>query len=401
MSRFRLAANDSRRPAAYPGAILTDPSNEFASHTMQVRIPAILQQVIDVNAGMTTSQRDAIERLREGVATGQPVPALAAGAPDVDEWQMALSDQPGRTWHDVEWFFAETYLYRVLMDAVGYFANRHDPFGPIKAEEYASDSHRTLIEQALSVTGTREDALYALIGAALWGNRVDLSYAESRAHGASISTDDLLVDDRAAAIEALAGAAHTVHLVADNAGSELSADLVLIDRLLRDKWAGQVVLHVKAHPTFVSDAITDDVIQFLRRAVDGAYGDLATGLGARLIGAVGSGTLRLSSRYFWNSAAMWWDMPDELHGFMSESPLTIVKGDANYRRVVGDARWPYETPFHEVVTSTGIPVLCLRTLKSDPIVGLQPGQAEHLESIDSRWRWSGKRGVIQGWIPKL
>lgn len=396
-----MRANASRRPAAYPGAILTDLSNPFASHTMRVRIPAILQQVIDVNPGLTAKQRAAIERLRDDVAAGQPVPSLAAGAPDVESWQMALSDQPGRTWHDVEWFFAETYLYRVLMDAVEYFTTRYDPFTPIKAEEYASDGHRALLEHALSVAGSREDALYTLLGVALWGNRVDLSYAESRAHGTSINTDDLLVDHRAAAIGALMGGAHTVHIVADNAGSELSADLVLIDRLLRDKWAGQVVLHVKAHPTFVSDAITDDVIQFLRRAVEGVYGELAAGMGARLIGAVGSGTLRLSSRYYWNSASMWWDMPEELHAFMSQAPLTIVKGDANYRRVVGDARWPYETPFHEVVAPSGIPVLCLRTLKSDPIVGLLPGQSERLEAIDPRWRWSGKRGVIQGWLPHL
>ncbi|GIK28818.1 MAG: hypothetical protein DCC53_05370 [Chloroflexi bacterium] len=396
-----MTANTSRRPPSYPGAILTDLSNAFASNTMQERIPAILQQVVEVNPGMTARQRSAIEQLRDDVAAGQPAPALAPGPPDVDGWRMALSDQPGRTWHDVEWFFAETYLYRVLMDAVDYFVTRHDPFGPIKAEEYASEGHRTLLDQALSVAGSREEVLNTLLGMALWGNRVDLSYAESRAHGGSINSDDLLIDDRSAAIAALTGTAHTVHVVADNAGSELSADLVLIDRLLRDKWAEQVVLHVKAHPTFVSDAITDDVIQFLRRAVEGVYGILATELGARLIGAVGAGTLRLSSRFYWNSAAMWWDMPDELHTFMAGSPLTIVKGDANYRRVVGDARWPYVTPFHEVVAGAGIPVLCLRTLKSDPIVGLQPGQAERLEAIEPRWRWSGKRGVIQGWIPKL
>ncbi|NOG50236.1 MAG: DUF89 family protein [Chloroflexi bacterium] len=153
-------------------------------------------------------------------AAGQPAPALAPGPPDVDGWRMALSDQPGRTWHDVEWFFAETYLYRVLMDAVDYFVTRHDPFGPIKAEEYASEGHRTLLDQALSVAGSREEVLNTLLGMALWGNRVDLSYAESRAHGGSINSDDLLIDDRSAAIAALTGTAHTVHVVADNAGSE-------------------------------------------------------------------------------------------------------------------------------------------------------------------------------------
>ena len=41
------------------------------------------------------------------------------------------------------------------------------------------------------------------------------------------------------------------------------------------------------------------------------------------------------------------------------------------------------------------PLLALRSLKSDPIVGLRPDQAETLDGLDPKWRSNGKRGVIQ------
>lgn len=40
-------------------------------------------------------------------------------------------------------------------------------------------------------------------------------------------------------------------------------------------------------------------------------------------------------------------------------------------------------------------LVCLRTLKSDPIVGLTADQVEKLEAEDALWRVNGKRGVIQ------
>ena len=53
-------------------------------------------------------------------------------------------------------------------------------------------------------------------------------------------------------------AAGDVHIVLDNTGSELALDLLLVDALLSFGFA-RVTLHVKMHPTFVSDATAADV----------------------------------------------------------------------------------------------------------------------------------------------
>jgi hypothetical protein len=38
-------------------------------------------------------------------------------------------------------------------------------------------------------------------------------------------------------------------------------------------------------------------------------------------------------------------------------------------------------------------------MKSDPVVGLQPGQADALDQEDPEWRVNGKRGMIQANLP--
>ena len=83
-----------------------------------------------------------------------------------------------------------------------------------------------------------------------------------------------------------------------------------------------------------------------------------------------------------------------MHTFRGAA-LVIFKGDANYRRVVGDALWPPETPLASVVDYFPAPLLALRTLKSDPVVGLPAGLAARLDGVDPDWRINGKRGVIE------
>jgi hypothetical protein len=75
--------------------------------------------------------------------------------------------------------------------------------------------------------------------------------------------------------------------------------------------------------------------------------------------------------------------------------LVIIKGDANYRRLLGDAHWPYTTPFAYATRYFPSPLVALRTLKAEIIVGLRPGEAEQLQAEDPAWLVNGKRGIIQ------
>jgi hypothetical protein len=78
--------------------------------------------------------------------------------------------------------------------------------------------------------------------------------------------------------------------------------------------------------------------------------------------------------------------------------MVVVKGDANYRRVVGDALWPPDAPFAAAASYAPSPLLCLRTLKSDAVLGLPPGLAERLDASHPSWRVDARRGIAQAFL---
>ena len=89
-------------------------------------------------------------------------------------------------------------------------------------------------------------------------------------------------------------------------------------------------------------------------------------------------------------------MPADLARKLNDARLVIIKGDANYRRAVGDCLWEAHTPFSHALEYLDAPALCLRALKSDPVVGLPSAHtAKALDRIDPDWRVNGKRGLIQ------
>jgi hypothetical protein len=153
--------------------------------------------------------------------------------------------------------------------------------------------------------------------------------------------------------------------------------------------------YIKIHPTYVSDATLPDVLSFLKLLESGTHGQAAFDLATRLRSALITGRLRLAPDLFWNSSRMLWEMPHRLVSLFQNAALVILKGDANYRRMTGDAILPADTPFAAATDYFPVPLLALRTLKSDTIVGLPPGLAARLDSLDKDWRINGRRGLLQ------
>ncbi len=383
-----------------PAPIRTDSSNAFANHTMRLRLPAIIDEVKALNPDYPADIRRRLDRLHDDLASGAPIAEtelLPAG--DSGHWSRALQLQRDivggePTWQNAEWFFAETFAYRCLIEAVRWHESGRDPFLPKKRAELRSDALWRLIERAFAPLDAPETELPRAVEFALWGNRIDLSYAPSSQRGTDINPDDLLVDHRTDLLPQLTGVDDTaVHIVADNAGSELAMDLALAECLLRHVTT-MVVICLKAHPTFVSDATPDDV--WLLLDAMSARGGKAAELADRLRARWSSGQLRFSPHPYWNSSHFLWDLPPELSCVLNAARLVIIKGDANYRRALGDAIWPAHTPFGDVLSYLEAPVLCLRTLKSDPLVGLPSADtAAQLDRDDPDWRVNGQRGVIQ------
>jgi hypothetical protein len=363
---------------------------------MSVRVPKIITEVQELNPDYAAPIQESLDALRQSLEAGAPIPMIDLPAPDHDDWTVSYATHKGHTWLNTDWFFAEIFFYRHLIQAVRWWETGRDPFAPKKAAELASHSLWELVEQALLVDGklSVEERLFRLIHSALWGNRIDLSFPASLEHGQTVMDEDLLVDDALAAIQRLLETRGVVHIIADNTGSELAMDLVLADALLNGV-AERVIFHVKVHPTFVSDATPADVLTLLGKLESGHHGDAAKHLGKRLRTAHNTGRLRIAPDLFWNSSYFLSEIPPRLSQTFQNAVLVIVKGDLNYRRTVCDSIWPEGVTFADATSYFPAPLLALRTLKSDPLVGLPPGRAQQLDNADALWRVNGRRGVIQ------
>ncbi|NYI05827.1 damage-control phosphatase ARMT1 family protein [Allostreptomyces psammosilenae] len=389
-------------------SIRGDEPGTLAWRVLHERHPKLLRQVAE-GLPYGPEQRRALDELSSECADdGVLRPIEPDDAPDHTSWRRWEEwgrGHYGRRWTDVPFLWAESYFYRRLLAAVGYFGpgpwRGVDPFEPVKRAELAGEG----VDAELAALDALEDLSEdergaALVLSSLWGNRADLAFRVSARQGevAGVGDEpalvrDLLVDDRDLVWKALRdGAPGRVCLVADNAGPELLPDLALVDHLLRSGLAAEVLLHVKPHPYFVSDATTADVLAGLRRlaAAPGA----AAAVGARLWEAMGDGRLRIRAHGFSCAPLAYRDMPEEMRVEFAGASLTIFKGDLNYRRLVGDRAWPGTTPFAERTDYFPGPLVALRTLKSDVLVGVAGETLAALDATGPRWRSAGTHALI-------
>jgi uncharacterized protein with ATP-grasp and redox domains len=365
--------------------------------SIQLRAPEVIHNVIQWMPDLSADAVSQLQQLANEMATNAPIRLPPdTGMPGYQDWYTVTMQHVGETWLNTVWFFAEVLFYRQIVEYVDFYNTRRDPFRVRKDEELASPALKTRLESALESRQIADPIgrLQATLSHALWGNRMDLSYALSVAHGTTVSADDLIVDHSHAALTALLGAPPTapIHIVHDNFGSEHACDLVLIDALL-ELLPNPIICHLKAHPTFVSDTLPEDDQRFKELLRKGQYGDQGVALSQRLDAQAHRVTY--TADWVWNSPYFGWDFPEDVLNQFKGAALVIFKGDLNYRRMIGDAPWPPETPFHQVLDYFPAPALALRVLKSDAICGLPDGIAEQLDQVDPNWRFNGKRGVIQ------
>lgn len=377
--------------------ILGNEPGSFPHGVLAERHPAIVRQVREAFP-YGPEQHRALDALLASCTEGVIEP-LPAEAHDRDRWKAwGMDAYTGRSWFDVPWLWSESHFYRRLLDAVGYFGpgpwQGIDPFRPFKLAEL--DSPETDEElAALDALADRpaDEQAEALLHGSLWGNRADLGFRLSDAGAEGRAAAPSLVADDSATLLPLLTGADTLCLIADNAGRELIPDLLLIAHLLAHGRIERAVLHVKPYPYYVSDATTADVVDALRRLVK-APGEAAS-YGRRLWDALADGRLTVRAHPFSCAPLPYAEMPDDLREELAPT-LTVVKGDLNYRRLVGDRMWPPTTPFADVTGHFPGPVAALRTLKSDVITGLDAETEAALVAAEGqRWRTGGTHALIQ------
>jgi len=387
--------NSETLPNAPP--ILSNVPGSFSWGVFHQRHPTLVQQIRD-SFPYPPDQDHALDRLGRESSVGVITP-LGRRAPDREVWDGWGRDYFGQRWIDVPFLWAESYFYRKLLDVIGFFEpgpwSGIDPFAPFKNAELADSSLGTefaVLNRVLSLP--ENERASALLHASLWGNRADLGFTMSAGVAAVVDeAADLIADDTALLWSMLTDQPGEICVVADNAGRELLADLALIDHLLSDRRAATVTLHLKPYPYYVSDATTADLIGCLRRFKQ-APGQVAE-VGHRLWRALQTGRLTIRTPAF--SCAPWpyHRIPADLAGQFNSATLTIMKGDLNYRRLVGDCSWPATTSFTALTRYFPGPVAALRMLKSDVVAGLDEQALATLDSTGERWRTNGTHALIQ------
>lgn len=379
--------------------IVADEPGTFPHSVLAERHPAIIRQVRE-SLPYGPAQREALDALLANCTEGtiEPLPATAH---DRERWTAwGMDDHAGRTWFEVPWLWSESWFYRRLLHAVGYFGpgpwQGIDPFRPSKLAELGSPATDEELAALDDLTGRpEEERARALLHGSLWGNRADLGFRLS-AEGAeeTAAVPALVADDSERLWPLLSSGTGTLCLVADNAGRELVPDLLLVAHLLAHGRIGRAVLHIKPYPYYVSDATTADVVDAVSR-LTGA-GGAAAAYGRGLWDALADGRLALRAHPFSCSPLPYAQMPDDLRADFAAATLTVVKGDLNYRRLVGDRYWPPTTPFADVTGYFPGPVAALRTLKSDVITGLGAATEAALTDAEGRsWRTAGTHALIQ------
>jgi len=393
-----------------PPYIHTNPPDSFAGWTFRVRIPVILDQVLENNP--LPEIRRAVTAFKQSLISGTVQDPFAGGKlsdrfdpQEMAVWKQEFACYAGSSWQELPFYFAEAAFYLHLLLAYGYYDPDspnfgRDPFAHKKLEELTGSSGALKAAAGwLRLIGENKkplEKLRTLLYLSLWSNRIDLSVASvAGTYRQSMMKDtaaNLLIDD-GQSLSRLLPTLRYIHFILDNTGHELICDLLLISTLL-DNLNLRIVTHVKQSPIFVSDTTARDLRETVRQLSLSSDSGTAA-VGRTLADAIETGRLRVQPHFFWNGPLHFPDLPADLKTQLAQADLVFVKGDANYRRLLSDRRWPHHSSISEITGYFPASFALLRTLKSEIIVGLSGKRVRHLEKTDPNWLINGSRGLIQ------
>lgn len=457
MATSSIAADSSSKPKPklpIPDPICSNVPGTWAYDTMSRRVDEeILQRTYEDNkeiwetkefAGILQRFQDLRNELQSASTTKLALPpAPPKGCSDIrqtewDEWKQILDPFVSKedTWLEAPWMVTEFYVYRrLLVDVIGYWDEfdrfeesgtvknpgyLYDPFAPqkragLESSVASAESVMAKINNLVDSGGENGDidqGTKLATSIALWGNKMDLSLwpADTKTATKDIfsaildkAQEGLLHDDSSGLVEHCeklrAKGGGNVDIIVDNAGFELITDLALGQYLVESGIAKCVTFQLKSHPTFVSDALEKDLLEHVNHyaEMDDAYPNAKIS-GSKWKSFLENGSWKCSENNFWVQAFPMWEMTEPLWSDMHERcDLAFVKGDANYRRLLGDCQWDMSgASFQDVVGNYfPCPVCALRTLKAEIGCGMEADQVERAKSLDDNWQTNGRFGVLQ------
>lgn len=414
----------------------------FAYLTIRDRMPVILTKVIDLVHRRTSSFSEGnqqelmndskevlakLSKLRYEIKTDKPLALVEDDELDASIWNETIKHSKSLVDKDKTvssfsgaWLVVECHMYRKIYEAF-ILSKLHQNFDPFEEQKKTSfielqNSAISLAQflcQTLDATlvdhkGNVKTLFDIFLQFCLWGNRCDLSISsgEIQAGQGAGQTDHLQRMKDKIIVDNLEDVWSVVHkignkrvdFVLDNSGFELFTDLCFAEFLLHAKLAGNIHFHTKQIPWFVSDASKKDLLSMLEE-MKSSSNECLSQLGERWLKRIQEGSFVIQSHKFWTLAQDYSEMKSiasDLYQDLSQAKVVFFKGDLNYRKLVGDRKWPHTTPFTEALWGfLPAPLCSLRTLKADVQVGLLPGQDNKIQAESKDWMTSGNYAIIQ------
>jgi uncharacterized protein with ATP-grasp and redox domains len=386
-----------------PDLLRTSEIGSFAESTIKQRKPEILRRIIRDNQ-FSSDILNNLNRFLTEIQGDAPPNPLAEVTLDTVFWNEKLASLHPKSWFDLPWYFAEAYFYRRVLEATGYYQTKsdgfmRDPFHPQKANQLRDDLQSLENSLWLFDPENPERSFERLMLAALWGNRADLSHMDIDLSSPALDLAggehlEMLINNIPETINYFSRKSRSVAYMTDNVGRELYSDLALIEYLLNEGFADYVTMLVKPAPLFVSDAMRKDVDLALQLLLESKL-DVLQSFAKRIQLHIKNGLLVILEEPSLCGYQMFDEMPFDFYRNLSSFDLAVVKGDANYRRVVGDRHWDFLQPVNEIVQYFPADLLMLRTLKSEVVVNLTQEQVEKLNHRYKDWLVKGYCGLIQ------
>jgi uncharacterized protein with ATP-grasp and redox domains len=362
--------------------IYPTPRYPFAYFTLTQRLPKILNDVVQSGLFTEHSINANLIHLAKGIEHHviEPIPMEEEESP---YWTEFFNTYVGKLITEVPFFLAEVYFYRHLLAVTHYNENRIDPFQLSKKNEIES----SVVQYQNFISKRNEFGLKEFIMASLLGNKADLSqfvkYSDT-------VTTSLIINESEALINKLKQRPD-VHIILDNAGTELFYDLQLAEYLSNSVQCGTVFLYPKSSPIFVSDALEEDITILLEHIKKKGKESFSKNLELAILHR----RIVVDSNVYWSSPQFFTNLPNSfLHRVKSED-LVISKGDANYRRFFEDRDIVPTTKLSDLNLQFDRTFFALRTLKSELLVGADYETVERLCTTDPQWMVNGNYSIIQ------
>ncbi|SBT86532.1 conserved protein, unknown function [Plasmodium malariae] len=427
-----------------PDLLTCDKPNSMENDTIVRRIPkVILQRVEEQNAEYTKENNIhvKVEKVRNMFINANKC-----------TYEMIKCKMDGKFWnfllsHYIEkdikissnsWLFNEYYFYQYINCAYDFENSNYDVFQYEKNDSI--NCNRPVIEEICTCAKrlieiynrNEEKKIFCIFFYfALWSNQFDLSWNPTKNKTEQHKTDEkdiknktlrekqfyfnvdnidklhnsfylenILsndVDDLYKDIATPAMKWKRFDIVLDNMGVEFITDLCLLYFLTR--YFDAVTIHVKKCPLFVSDTMAKDVHYALDRLCSDERYPNTVFMAKMWKELINAQKWKIRDDIYWNMPLPYWVMSTSLLDELKQSNFVCFKGDANYRRCLGDLNFNFSEPHKNVLGYFPFRVIALRCLKSPLCCGVEKSIVEELNKRSSDWSNYGEYAILQYFSP--